>query len=143
VVSAAQRSGVHDLVLHLPQGYDTPIGENGAVLSGGQRQRVALARALYDDPALIVLDEPNANLDEAGDAALMKALQELKQEKRTVFVVTHRANVLSVSDMVMVLVDGTIQAFGPRDAVAKALMPKSQLPANAPGTAPARSGAAA
>ena len=143
VVRAAQRSGVHDLVLHLPQGYDTPIGENGAVLSGGQRQRVALARALYDDPALIVLDEPNANLDEAGDAALMKALQELKQEKRTVFVVTHRANVLSVSDMVMVLVDGTIQAFGPRDAVAKALIPKSQLPANAPGTAPARSGAAA
>ncbi len=134
---AAQRSGVHDLVLHLRQGYDTPIGEGGATLSGGQRQRVALARALYDDPALIVLDEPNANLDAAGDAALMKALQELKKEKRTVFVITHRTNVLGVADAIMVLVDGAIQAFGPRDAVAKALMAKQQIPPGAPpGTAP-------
>lgn len=122
VVRAAQRAGVHDLVLRLPQGYDTPVGENGAVLSGGLRQRVALARALYDDPALIVLDEPNANLDDAGDAAFMKALQELKAEKRTVFIVTHRTNVLGVVDAIMVVVDGAIQAFGPRDVVAKGIM---------------------
>jgi len=124
IVRAAQRAGVHDLVLHLPQGYETPIGEGGMVLSGGQRQRVALARALYGDPALIVLDEPNASLDEAGDAALSAALDTLRQEKRTVFVMTHRMNILSIVDAVMVLAGGTIRAFGPRDAVLKALAAK-------------------
>jgi ATP-binding cassette subfamily C exporter for protease/lipase len=121
VVRAARRAGVHDLVLHLPQGYDTQIGDGGLALSGGQRQRIALARALYGDPALLVLDEPNANLDEAGDAALIAALRMLKEEKRTVFVMTHRANVLSVSDAVILLANGTVQAHGPRDAVLKAL----------------------
>jgi ATP-binding cassette subfamily C exporter for protease/lipase len=125
IISAAKRAGVHDMVLHLPQGYDTPIGVGGMVLSGGQRQRVALARALYGDPALIVLDEPNASLDEAGDAALITALRALKDEKRTVFVMTHRANVLSIADAIMVLIGGTVQAFGPRDAIMKLTAAKS------------------
>jgi PrtD family type I secretion system ABC transporter len=115
VVIAARRAGVHDLILHLPQGYETRIG-NGPVsvmLSGGQRQRLALARALYGDPVLVVLDEPNANLDESGEAALMVALRDLKARHRTVFIVTHRANLLTQTDAIMVLVDGKIQALGP------------------------------
>ncbi|MGE5492664.1 MAG: type I secretion system permease/ATPase [Actinomycetota bacterium] len=120
VVEAARRAGVHDLILRLPEGYETPIGEGGLALSGGQRQRIALARAMYGDPALIVLDEPNANLDEAGDGALLQALQEMKRERRTVFVMTHRLNILAIADAVMVLAGGTLQAFGPREAVLKA-----------------------
>lgn len=140
IVRAARHAGVHELALRLPKGYDTSIGENGIILSGGQRQRVALARALYDDPALVVLDEPNANLDEAGDAALMNALQELKQQKRTVFVITHRKNVLSIADEIMVLLDGAIQAYGPRDIVAKALASRFQPPTGTSRAAPMQSG---
>ncbi len=121
VVLAAQRAGVHEMILQLPQGYETPVGEGGIALSGGQRQRLALARALYGDPALVVLDEPNANLDDAGDAALIAALGGLRAEKRTVFVMTHRANVLRVADAVMVLGEGTVHAFGPREQVLKVL----------------------
>ncbi|WP_180683688.1 type I secretion system permease/ATPase [Tepidicella baoligensis] len=122
-VAAAQRAGVHDMILRLPQGYDTPIGEGGMALSGGQRQRIGLARAMYGDPALVVLDEPNANLDEAGDAALIGALRVMKEEKRTVFVITHRMNLLAEADAILVLANGTIQAYGPRDAVMKTLRP--------------------
>jgi len=121
IVAAAQKAGVHELVLQLPQGYETPIGEGGAVLSGGQRQRVALARALYGDPVLLVLDEPNANLDDAGEAALMAALCAAKEDKRTVFVMTHRPNILRVADYIMALVDGTVKGFGPADRALKAL----------------------
>lgn len=122
-VAAAQRAGVHDMILRLPQGYDTPIGEGGMALSGGQRQRIGLARAMYGDPALVVLDEPNANLDEAGDAALVGALRVMKQEKRTVFVITHRMNLLAEADAILVLANGTIQTYGPRDAVMETLRP--------------------
>ncbi|PKO61758.1 MAG: type I secretion system permease/ATPase [Betaproteobacteria bacterium HGW-Betaproteobacteria-18] len=130
IVQAAQRAGVHEMILRLPQGYETPLGEGGTALSGGQRQRIGLARAMYGNPALIVLDEPNANLDEAGDAALVEALREMKRENRTVFVMTHRLNVLSVVDAVMVLANGSIQAYGPREAVLKSL-PQRPLPAQA------------
>jgi ATP-binding cassette subfamily C exporter for protease/lipase len=119
VVAAARKAGVHEMILRLPHGYDTRIGEGGLVLSGGQRQRIALARALYGEPTLVVLDEPNASLDDAGDAALVAALTELKQDKRTVFVVTHRVNVLSAVDSVVVLLEGRVRAYGPRDNVVR------------------------
>ena len=121
IVAAAQKAGVHALVLQLPEGYETQIGEGGTALSGGQRQRIALARALYGDPVLLVLDEPNANLDDEGDAALMAALRAAKEDKRTVFVMTHRMNVLRIADAIMILAAGAIQGFGPPDKGLKAL----------------------
>lgn len=123
VVLAAQRAGVHELILRLPKGYETRIqdGSPGSVtLSGGQRQRIALARALYGDPVLVVLDEPNASLDDAGDLALMGALNDLKARGRTVFVVTHRMNLLSQMDTIMVLNDGRIQVMGASADILKA-----------------------
>lgn len=134
VVRAARKAGVHEMVLRLPRGYDTPIGEGGTALSAGQRQRIALARAIYGDPCLVVLDEPNSNLDDEGDAALLAALGALKQEKRTVFVMSHRVNVLRAADAVMILASGMLQAFGPRDAVLKAMRARPR-PAVEPGAA--------
>lgn len=122
VIEAAQRAGVHDMILHLAQGYETPIGNGGTVLSGGQRQRIGLARALYGNPALVVLDEPNANLDEAGDLALQAALRGMKEENRTVFLMTHRINVLETVDAVLILANGKIKAFGPREEIMNAAM---------------------
>ena len=119
--SAAHAAGLHDFIMTLPQGYDSPVGREGARLSGGQRQRVALARALYGDPVLVVLDEPNASLDEVGDAALASAILELKQRGTTFVVMTHRTSVLAVADKMLVLQDGVMQAFGPRDDVLAAL----------------------
>jgi len=133
VIEAAQRAGMHDMILRMPKGYDTPIGEAGSVLSGGQRQRIGLARALYGDPRLIVLDEPNSNLDEVGDAALIKAIQELKVRGRTVFIVTHRLNVLAIADRVILLVNGVVQADGPREAVVAALRAPVPAPSAGPG----------
>lgn len=121
IVQAAQRAGVHDMILHLPDGYETSIGEGGMALSGGQRQRIGLARALYGEPALVVLDEPNANLDEAGDQALLGALEGLKRWQSTVFVMTHRLNILKLADVVMILAGGEIKAYGPRDAILEAM----------------------
>ncbi len=117
VVTAARRVGMHEAILRFPQGYDTPLGEGGSRLSGGQRQRIGLARALYGDPALVVLDEPNSNLDDVGEAALVAALQDLKAHGRTVLMVTHRLSAIGVVDKILVLGEGQIRLYGPRDQV--------------------------
>lgn len=135
VIAAAESAGLHEMILRLPKGYDTPIGEAGNLLSGGQRQRIGLARAVYGDPQLIVLDEPNANLDDAGEAALFKTISQLKAKGRTVFLITHRPGAVAVADRILILRDGQVIANGPRDAVIAAMQaqqptqpPKAQLP---------------
>lgn len=121
VIEAAKNTGLHAMILRLPKGYDTPIGEAGSILSGGQRQRIGLARAVYGKPSLVVLDEPNANLDDAGEAALMKAVHNLKMDGKTVILVTHRPAALSAADQVVILQDGRISMVGPRDTVLLAI----------------------
>lgn len=128
VIQAAQRAGVHDMIQHLPQGYDTPLGDGGAGLSGGQKQRLALARALYGDPSFVVLDEPNSNLDEAGEQALLGALTDLKQRGKTLVLITHRANIIGITQKLLLLKDGLPQAFGPTAQVLAELN-KAQTPA--------------
>ena len=117
VLLAAQMAGVHNLILHLPKGYDTQIGEQGVVLSGGQRQRLGLARALYGLPKVVILDEPNSNLDEEGEYSLLQALANLKQIESTVVLVTHKPSVLSVMDNIMVMQDGQVAMCGPRQEI--------------------------
>ncbi|MFM0041817.1 type I secretion system permease/ATPase [Paraburkholderia sediminicola] len=117
IVLAAQRAGVHEMILKLPNGYETDIGDSGETLSGGQRQAIALARALYGDPRLVLLDEPNANLDADGERQLNTALLQLKRDGVTVVVVTHRQAVLSIADRVMMMRSGQIECFGTREQV--------------------------
>jgi ATP-binding cassette subfamily C exporter for protease/lipase len=138
VIQAAQMAGVHEMILHLPHGYDTVIGANSG-LSGGQRQRIGLARALYGVPALVVLDEPNSNLDDAGEAALVSAINILKQNGSTVFLITHRTSIISVVNKMLVLQAGASIAFGPRDEVLAAL----QRPSTPPNLSANTQGAAA
>ena len=140
VIAAARSAGLHDMILRFPKGYDTPMGEAGSLLSGGQRQRVGLARAIYGDPALIVLDEPNANLDDVGEVALMRAVRELRDKGRTVFLITHRPGAVAVADQLQVLRDGRVLRQGPRDAVLTWLQAQVRPAAAAP-TAPASSAA--
>jgi ATP-binding cassette, subfamily C, bacterial exporter for protease/lipase len=136
IEEATRLVGLHDFVMALPQGYETPVGRDGGVLSGGQRQRVALARALYGNPVLVVLDEPNSSLDEAGDAALSQAIVAMKSRGTTFVVITHRTSVLSVTDRLLVLRDGTQQLYGPTAEVLQKLMPAAVQAAPA-GAAPA------
>ena len=117
VILAATTAGVHEMILLLPDGYDTVIGGDGVVLSGGQRQRIGLARALYGSPRLIILDEPNSNLDEVGDRALIAALHNIRLSGATLFVITHRTNIVSQLDRLMVMSNGGISLFGPRELV--------------------------
>jgi ATP-binding cassette subfamily C exporter for protease/lipase len=126
VVQAAQRSGVHEMILRFPKGYDTPIGPAGSFLSGGQRQRIALARAIYGDPVLIVLDEPNSNLDDIGEQALVRAVMDLKARGSTVIVMTHRTSIVGVVDKLMVLREGSLQHYGPRNDILATLAKAAQ-----------------
>ncbi|HLD68812.1 MAG TPA: type I secretion system permease/ATPase [Pseudomonas sp.] len=123
VIEAARLAGIHEMVLNFPRGYDTPLGVGGLGLSGGQKQRIGLARALYGRPTLVVLDEPNSNLDDAGEAALVRAVGALKAAGSTVVLVTHRPSILGVVDKLLFLKEGVQQLFGPRDQVLKALLP--------------------
>lgn len=129
VVEAAQQAGIHEMILKLPQGYDTQIGQGGIRLSGGQRQRVAMARALYGDPKLIVMDEPNSNLDDAGERALQAALVRLKQKKTTVIIVTHKPSLLGSVDKILMLNEGQVAMFGPKEEVFKRLLTAAQAAA--------------
>jgi ATP-binding cassette subfamily C exporter for protease/lipase len=126
VEAAARLVGLHEFIMSMPQGYNSPIGRDGTMLSGGQRQRVGLARALYGKPVFVVLDEPNSSLDEVGDAALANAIATLKQMGTTFVVMTHRSSILGVADKILLMREGTQQAFGPRDEVLAALQQKAQ-----------------
>ena len=117
LLAAADKAGVHEMILRLPNGYETQVGEGGALLSGGQRQRIALARALYGDPFLLVLDEPNSNLDAEGESALTRAIQLVRTRGGVVVVVAHRSSALAAVDKVMIVNEGRVQAFGARDDV--------------------------
>jgi PrtD family type I secretion system ABC transporter len=126
VIRAARLAGLHGMILQMPKGYDTYIGEGGSVLSGGQRQRIGLARALYGDPKLVVLDEPNASLDSDGELALLQAMAYMKQMGATVVVITHKVSLLSNVDKLLVMQDGALALFGPREGVLQHLLQQQQ-----------------
>jgi ATP-binding cassette, subfamily C, bacterial exporter for protease/lipase len=121
IVEAARLAGVHEMILRLPKGYDTLVGDRGAGLSGGQKQRIGLARALYGSPTLIVLDEPNSNLDEVGEAALRQAIDNLRAAGRTVVLITHRTSIIAATTKLLLLVDGQLQLYGPTAHVLAAI----------------------
>lgn len=128
VIAAATDAGLHEMILRFPKGYDTPMGEAGHMLSGGQRQRIGLARALYGKPCLVVLDEPNANLDDVGEAALVRAVQILRDKGSAVVLVTHRSGIVAVADQLLVMQDGVLHRQGPRDEVLAALRGAASQP---------------
>lgn len=137
VEAAARAVGIHDMIMALPDGYQTNIGDDGCRLSGGQRQRIGLARAIYDNPRFIVLDEPNSSLDEAGERSLVHTLLSLKAQGSTIIVITHRTSVLVAVDNLLLLTDGQVKAYGPRDEVLAALQRGTQqtMPAPQPAAA--------
>ena len=128
VVAAAKLAGVHELILQMPEGYETRVGDGGSGLSGGQKQRIGLARALYGDPVFIVLDEPNSNLDEAGEFALAESILELKKRQRTVVIISHRPSIIRITDKLMVLQNGAALAFGPTEQVLEAMAKAQNKP---------------
>jgi ATP-binding cassette subfamily C protein len=129
IIAASRAAGVHDMIVRLPNGYETQIAEGGSALSAGQRQRVALARALYHDPFLVVLDEPNSNLDAEGEEALTQAILSVRARGGIVIIVAHRPSALAAVDKILIMKDGRTQAFGPKDEVlAKLRRPAGQPP---------------
>jgi ABC-type protease/lipase transport system fused ATPase/permease subunit len=128
IVTAAKLAGVHEMILRLPNGYDTEIGGAGGMLSGGQRQRIGLARAVFRCPALVVLDEPNSNLDDQGERELVEALRRIKAEGCTVIVITHRTMVLQCVDKILVMKEGAAVSFGPKDQVLANLIGPAAVP---------------
>jgi len=122
IIEAAKVSGAHEVIIKFPEGYNTYIGPGGITLSGGQRQRIGLARALYKNPRIVILDEPNSNLDDAGERALFNALLELKKRKTTVIVITHKINILELVDKIAVLRDGVLQMYGPKEKILPQLL---------------------
>ena len=122
VVAAAIHADVHDMILRLPEGYQTQVGERGTALSAGQRQRVALARALFGEPSLVVLDEPNSNLDAEGDAALAAAITTVRKRGGIIVVFAHRPSALAGLDLLMILAKGQLQAFGPKDEILRKIV---------------------
>ena len=119
---AATVAGVHEMILRLPKGYDTVIGGAGGVLSGGQRQRIGLARAVYGSPSLLLLDEPNSNLDDQGERELVLAIRRVKAQGCTVVIITHRSSVLQCVDKILVMTNGQAANLGPRDEVLATLL---------------------
>ena len=142
VVQAARRAGVHDMILQFPQGYDTKLGDGGAGLSGGQKQRIGLARAMYDDPALIVLDEPNSNLDDVGEQALLAAVLDLRQRGKTIVMISHRPSAVQVTTKLLLMRDGAVHMFGPTNQVLAALNEAAKKAAEAQAAAQAQVAAA-
>jgi ATP-binding cassette, subfamily C, bacterial PrsD len=136
VIEAAQMASIHDFVMRLPQGYDTPLGENASRLSAGQRQRVALARALYNDPVLLVLDEPNSNLDAEGEAALVNGMRYALSRGAACVVIAHRPSALAVISDLVVLHEGKVAAQGPRDEVLRKVLQKQAPLVGVPGSVP-------
>ena len=128
MIAAAEAADVHEMILRLPHGYDTEIGDAGMSLSGGQRQRIALARALYGDPFVVVLDEPNSNLDNDGDVALTEALLKVRARGGIVIVIAHRPNALAALDQVLVMANGKQMSFGPKDEILSSFL-KAPSPA--------------
>ena len=126
VILAAQRAGVHEMILNMPEGYDTTLGEGGGGLSGGQKQRIGLARAMYDDPSLLVLDEPNSNLDDVGEQALLNAIIDLRKRGKTIVLITHRTSIIGVTTKLLLMQDGMSKMFGPTKQVIEELTKQQQ-----------------
>jgi ABC-type protease/lipase transport system fused ATPase/permease subunit len=127
VILAARRANAHELILQLPQGYDTPVGDQGLRLSPGQRQRIALARAMYGDVRLLILDEPNSSLDSDGEMALARALSDIRAQGVTSVVITHRPSLIAHVDKILILEAGRVQRFGPASEVMKSMQKLSQV----------------
>ena len=131
IIAAAKAANVHEMILQLPDGYETQVGEAGAALSGGQRQRLALARALYGDPFLVVLDEPNSNLDNEGEQALTSAIMNIRARGGIVVVIAHRPSALAGVDLGLVMGEGRMQSFGPKEEVLSKVLRPVPAPQNA------------
>jgi ATP-binding cassette subfamily C exporter for protease/lipase len=126
VILAAKRAGVHEMILSMPKGYDTLLGDGGSGLSGGQKQRIGLARSMYGDPSLIVLDEPNSNLDDVGEQALLAAIVDLRKRGKTIILITHRTSIIAATTKLLLLRDGVRQMFGPTDQILAELSKQQQ-----------------